>query len=567
MGILKVVVQPVRAAPTLLEFPLNITSVRRIDAPVLTLLASVFLVLVYNLRFWKTFIDATGGLSLGNIPLHLAVFLLLVLVFNAFLTLVNFRFVIKPVLITLFLVTSATSYFMSEYGTSIDKSMIQNLLETDLYEARELLNWKLVLTVLVLGIAPSLAVGYARLGFPRARRDAVLKAGTLAASIAVAAILLMVFFKSLAPALREHRELRYLLTPTNYIQAVHAYLKQAWSRPLVVAPLGTDAIKGQQWANSARRTVTVIVVGETARAANFSLNGYGPNTNPLLSRQSGLINFTNVSSCGTATAVSVPCVFSALGREHYSDTRARSQQGLLDVVSHAGFGVLWRDNNSGCKGVCDRVQYEDMSLPSDGDPLCDGDECYDERLLERLPAIIRESTRDMVIVLHQKGSHGPAYWKRYPSAFKHFGPVCQTNELDKCSRESIVAAYDNSILYTDYFLNKTIDLLKRSGEDDQVDTSMIYFSDHGESLGEQNMYLHGAPYFISPSEQRHVPFMLWLSNGFRSRFAIDYSCLAARSKQAFSHDNVFHSVLGMLNINTAVYNPALDLFHACTYGR
>lgn len=546
---------------------MNIISPKRIDAPVLTLLVSAFLLAVYNLRFWQTFVGATGGLSFGNIPLHLGTFLLLVLIFNGFLTLVNFRFIIKPVLITLLLVTSTTSYFMSQYGIQIDKSMVQNLLETNIYEARELLNWKLILTVLVLGIVPSLAVAYAKLSYPSVRRDFALKAGTLAASVMVVTVLLLVFFKSLAPAVREHRELRYLLTPTNYIQAVHGYLKQAWSRPLVVAPLGTDAIKGKQWVGQPRRTVTVIVVGETARAKNFSLNGYGPNTNPLLSKQEDLINFTNMQSCGTATAVSVPCVFSALGREHYSDTKARSQQGLLDVVAHAGFGVLWRDNNSGCKGVCDRVQYEDMSLPVRGDPLCDGEECYDERLLNQLPAIIRQATRDLVIVLHQKGSHGPAYWKRYPAGFRHFGPECKTNELDKCSRESIVAAYDNSILYTDYFLNKTIDLLKRSGEEDQVDTSMLYFSDHGESLGEQNMYLHGAPYVISPSEQRHVPFMLWLSKGFRSRFAIDYKCLAARSGQVFSHDNVFHSVLGMLNINTAVYNPAFDLFHACTYGR
>lgn len=547
--------------------PVKITYSKRIDAPVLTLLVSAFLLAVYNLRFWQTFVDATGGLSIGNIPLHLGTFLLLVLIFNGFLTLVNFRFVIKPVLIALLLVTSTTSYFMSQYGIQIDKSMVQNLLETNVYEARELLNWKLVLTVLVLGIGPSLAIAYAKLNYPSVRRGFALKAGTLAGSVVVVAILLLVFFKSLAPAVREHRELRYLLTPTNYIQAVHGYLKQAWSRPLVVAPLGTDAIKGKQWADQPRRTVTVIVVGETARAQNFSLNGYGPNTNPLLSKQEDLINFTNVESCGTATAVSVPCVFSALGREHYSDTKARSQQGLLDVIAHAGFGVLWRDNNSGCKGVCDRVQYEDMSLPVRGDPLCVGDECYDERLLNQLPVMISKATKDLVIVLHQKGSHGPAYWKRYPAGFRHFGPECQTNELDKCSRESIVAAYDNSILYTDYFLNKTIDLLKRSGEEDQVDTSMLYFSDHGESLGEQNMYLHGAPYIISPSEQRHVPFMLWLSKGFRSRFAIDYKCLAARSDQVFSHDNVFHSVLGMLNINTAVYNPALDLFHACTYGR
>ncbi|MES3022491.1 MAG: phosphoethanolamine--lipid A transferase [Pseudomonadota bacterium] len=545
---------------------MTFSTLRRIDARLLTLSATAFILLFDNLNFWKSFVYATGGLGLRTVPLLLGTFAVIFLVFNAFLTLVNFRFVIKPVLIVLFVLTAATSYFMGTYGTQIDKSMVQNLFETDLLEARELLNVQLLFTVLLLGVLPALAVAYTEPTFPRLRRDLVGKATTVGVSLIVAAAVLLIFFKSLAPAIREHRELRFLLTPTNYIQAVNGYLRQMLTLPLVVAPLGTDAIKGKRWAGTRRRTVTIMVVGETARADNFSLNGYARETNPLLSRQHDLINFSRMQSCGTATAVSVPCVFSALGREHYTDRKARSQQGLLDVIAHAGFSVLWRDNNSGCKGVCDRVAHENWAAPEAGDPLCDGDECYDERMLTNLPELIRNGAQDMLIVLHQKGSHGPAYWRRYPAAFKHFGPVCETNELDQCSRESIVAAYDNTIRYTDYFLSKTIDTLRQSAAQDDVDTALLYFSDHGESLGENNMYLHGAPYFIAPSEQRHVPFMLWLSAGFRTRFAIDETCLAARRAQQFSHDNVFHSVLGMLNINTAVYNPALDIFHACSNG-
>jgi lipid A ethanolaminephosphotransferase len=296
---------------------------------------------------------------------------------------------------------------------------------------------------------------------------------------------------------------------------------------------------------------------------NFSLNGYHRETNPRLSAQRGLINFSDVSSCGTVTAVSVPCVFSSLGRKNYSDGKAKSQQGLLDVLSHADFDVVWRDNNSGCKDTCNRVRYEDLAQPGAGNALCNQEECYDERLLERLPQIIRESQRDLVLVLHQKGSHGPAYWKRYPGEFAKWTPVCETSDFEKCANEDIVAAYDNTILYTDYVLSKTIDILRQAGADSGVDTAFMYFSDHGESLGENNMYLHGAPYLISPIEQRHVPLMLWLSDSYLARFHIDATCLAARSKQTFSHDNVFHSVLGMLNISTAVYNPALDIFQAC----
>ncbi|MPQ58381.1 phosphoethanolamine transferase [Duganella sp. FT27W] len=540
----------------------------------LTLAASVFLVLAYNFSFWKTFVVATGGLHASNIPLYLGAFTMLALVFNAFLSLVGFRYLLKPVLIVLFFVTAGASYFMNRYGIAIDAAMVQNVMETDPHEAEELLSWDLLFTLSLLGVLPSLFVYHVKLRYPSLTRSVVTNAIVVLLSVCAAGILMMTFFKTLAPAVREYREMRFLLTPTNVIQATNSYFKHHFAKPLVVEPMGRDAMKGKLWSQppdhptagvqAPRRTVTIMVVGETARAMNFSLNGYSRDTNPLLSHQAGLINFKNVYSCGTATAISVPCLFSGMTREKYSEDKAKSQEGLLDVISHAGIDVLWRDNNSGCKGACDRVTYEDMSEVKAGDPFCGKDECYDERMLQGLPDIIRNARRDLVIVLHQKGSHGPAYWKRYPPAFQRFGPVCSSNELEKCSRESIVAAYDNTILYTDYFLSKTIDMLRAAGAESNVDTAMMYFSDHGESLGEKNMYLHGAPYIISPEEQRHVPFMLWLDQNFRDRFNIDQRCMEARRDQDFSHDNVFHSFLGMLNINTAVYNPQLDMFHACT---
>ncbi|USX27732.1 phosphoethanolamine--lipid A transferase [Oxalobacteraceae bacterium OTU3CINTB1] len=538
--------------------------VPRVHVQYLILAVAAFFVLVYNFSFWQTFFVATGGFQLANVPLYLASFTLLALAFNAFLTLFSFRYVIKPVLILLFFVTAFSSYFMNRYGIAIDASMLQNVMETDVHEATELFSWSLVLTISLLGVLPSALVYRLKLEFPPLRRALLINPAVIVVSLLVAGVLMMGFFKTLAPAVREYRQMRFLLTPTNVIQAGNSFVKRKMARAMVIAPLGSDAMKGTLWAQQKRRTVTIMVVGETARAMNFSLNGYQRDTNPLLSHQAGLLNFSNVQSCGTATAISVPCLFSGFARVDYSDDKAKAREGLLDVLSHAGLQVLWRDNNSGCKGVCDRVAYEDMSQPKAGDPFCNQEECFDERMLQGLPEIIRNAKQDLVIVLHQKGSHGPAYWKRYPPAFQRFGPVCTSNELEKCSRESIVAAYDNTIAYTDYFLSKTIDLLRAAGAADNVDTAFMYFSDHGESLGEKNMYLHGAPYFISPDEQRHVPFMLWLDQGYRDRFNLDQRCLEARRGQEFSHDNVFHSFLGMLNISTAVYNPRLDIFHACT---
>lgn len=537
---------------------------RQINASLLILLFALFLTAGLNGNFWSSLSDAAGGATIANWPMLLGAFAIIVLFFNAMLTLISFPYVVKPVLIVMLVTASAASYFIEQYGVVIDKAMIQNVFETDTREALELFNWKLLVFVVMLGGLPSLFIARAEIQFPSGFKGIVRRSWIAAGSLAGAILLLMLLFKSLAPVLRENRELRFLLTPTNYIQAVNGYLRNKWSQPVVVAPFGRDAVKGRAWAGQHRRTVTVIVVGETARAANFSLNGYARDTNPRLARVPDLINFSHVQACGTSTAVSLPCVFSALGREHYDASKASRQEGLLDVIAHAGIRVMWRDNNSGCKGACDRVEYTDVSLPTPGDPLCAGDECYDERLLSGLPEMIRNADRDMVIVLHQKGSHGPSYSHRYPAGFGHFGPVCETSELQKCERDAIVAAYDNTILYTDYVLSKTIDLLRDAATQGQADTAMLYFSDHGESLGENNVFLHGAPYFFAPSEQTQVPMMLWMSGGYSDRFGIDRHCVSARSKQAFSHDNVFHSVLGMLNVTTAVHNPKLDLFHACT---
>ncbi len=536
---------------------------RRIDASVLGLAVALLLASVYNLKFWSILTQAAGGLSFASLPMLAGTFLIIALFFNACLTLASFRYIAKPVLIALVLVASAASYFTMVYGIVIDKAMVQNVFETDTREAVELLNWGLITKIGMFGVLPSFLIARAQILFPSGLRGLMKRGGIAGGSLLLAALLLLCLFKSLAPALREHRELRFLLTPTNLLQATHGYARNRWATPVVVAPLGRDAVKGGAWAGQPRKTLTVIVVGETARASSFSLNGYVRNTNPLLAQQQGLINFTHVSSCATATAISVPCVFSALGRDDFSQSKASSQEGLLDVLTHAGFDVEWRDNNSGCKGVCERVKYVDMSHPVQQDSRCDGDECYDERLLDGLAERIRQSDQDLVVVLHQKGSHGPAYAKRYPRAFSKFGPVCTTSQLEKCSRESIMAAYDNTILYTDYFLSKTIDLLREMAEREDVDTAMLYFSDHGESLGEKNVYLHGAPYIFAPREQTDVPMMLWMSQQFSERFGIDRTCLKERRNQALTHDNIFHSVLGMLDVNTAVLNPRLDLFHAC----
>lgn len=306
--------------------------------------------------------------------------------------------------------------------------------------------------------------------------------------------------------------------------------------------------------------LTVLVIGETARAANFGLNGYARPTTPRLAAEAGVINFRQVRSCGTSTAVSLPCMFLDVGRAGFSDTLALRRENLLDVLQRAGFAVLWRDNNSGCKGICDRVRHDDLTN-ADVPGLCMGGECHDEVLLHGLQEKLDALAGDTVVILHMKGSHGPAYYLRYPEMFEYFTPVCKTNQLDRCEREAIVNAYDNTLRYTDHVLARTIELLRRNA--DRFDASLLYVSDHGESLGERGLYLHGVPYALAPPEQTHVPMLMWLSQSAEQRFGIDAACLHRKQEEALSHDNLYHSTLGLLDVQTRVYRARDDVFSSC----
>ena len=257
-------------------------------------------------------------------------------------------------------------------------------------------------------------------------------------------------------------------------------------------------------------------------------------------------------------------MFSNFGRQAY-DARSANYQGLLDVSQHAGLAVLWLDNQSGCKGVCDRVPHADTSqlnIPG----LCDGGECLDEMMLQGLDEPIaalpaERRARGVVVVMHQMGSHGPAYYKRSPPAFKKFLPECSDNALQSCEREALVNAYDNSIAYTDHVLASAIQWLK--DREDRSAPALLYLSDHGESLGENNLYLHGMPYAIAPDVQKRVPWITWLSPAFEQRSRVATACLKQQLDAPISHDNYFHSVLGLLDVRTGVYRPALDIYARC----
>jgi len=361
--------------------------------------------------------------------------------------------------------------------------------------------------------------------------------------------------------MRNNKEIRYLITPANYLYSLARVLSADAStaaRPRV--QIGLDAVKTVSWQQHKKPALFVIVVGETARAANWGLSGYARQTTPELAQMSDVINFSQVSSCGTNTEVSVPCLFSMYGRRNYDENKIRTSESLLNVLERAGLKVIWRDNQSGCKGVCDGV--EEQKLANSKVPeWCDGERCLDEILLHGLDKVLSDNQGNLVLVMHQLGNHGPAYYKRYPPAFRKFEPVCETADLAKCSREAVVNAYDNALLYTDHMLAQTIAFLKK--QETKYDSAMIYFSDHGESLGENGLYLHGVPYSIAPKEQTHVPMLMWFSPGYANSFALDVDCLRRRAVQPAAHDNLFHSVLGLLDVKTDIYESSMDLAVGC----
>ena len=537
---------------------------RAIPSQYLVLLFSVLLMLAYNNGLWEGIVQANQLITQHNLLFLGSCAIFMTALFNLIFNLVSSRYLIKPILIFIVLCSAAASYFIDSYGVHIDSSMIQNVLETDTAETKELLSQDFIIHFLLWGILPAFLIAKLRIAHVRWTKQLLMSSFSITMSILAMGLVAAFFYQDYASTFRNHRDLRYLINPTSYIYAVTKIAKQQFAeadKPLI--PISQNAALGSFAHEKKHRTVTVMVVGETARAESFHLNGYERETTPELEKTNSLY-FNNVSSCGTATATSVPCMFSQFSRDDYDDEKGHGYESVLDAISAAGVKVSWLDNNSGCKGVCDRVEHQkvtDVNLAE----LCPDGECYDEVLLTNLKALVAKSDGDQLIVLHQKGSHGPAYFKRVPAAFEKYKPVCQTSELQKCSNEELRNAYDNTILYTDHVLAQLIQYLDNLSSQ-SIDTAMIYVSDHGESLGEHNLYLHGTPYFAAPSQQTHVPMVVWLSDNYERDYHINPLCMKNETGKAVSHDNIFHSLLGMNNVLLpGKYDPALDIFASCQH--
>lgn len=511
---------------------------------------AIFIALFDNTALFAAAARAFGS-SASSWPFYISLFVSLAALFVLLLSAVCHRFLIKPILMLVLVLSSVLAYFAHTYGTVFDTQMVANALETDRAEAGDLWNPMMIAWIGLLGILPSLAIWRTRLIFPPWRVETIVRLKLAGFSVVALVASTVAFGGHYAGLLREHGEVTSAAIPTYALLSAIRYAARtapaAPDPPVAVAP---DAARSLR---DAHRELVIMVVGETVRADHWGLNGYARDTTPEL-RKAGVLNLPDFWSCGTSTAQSVPCMFSNLGHARFNAGAARTTENVLDVLSRTGVSVLWRDNNSSSKGVADRLAYQDFKSPK-LNPMCDDQECRDEGMLDGLQSYIDAQSGDILIVLHQMGNHGPAYFKRYPKAFERFTPVCRTNDLGSCTTEEIHNAYDNAILYTDHFLSKVIALLKAN--DDRFETAMLYASDHGESLGEYGLYLHGAPYVFAPEAQRHVPAVMWL--GAAIKHDVLLATLGERSRRRWSHDNVFATLLGLFEIGTGDYRGDMDI--------
>ncbi|MBS6737096.1 phosphoethanolamine transferase EptA [Kluyvera sp. Nf5] len=525
------------------------------------ILFALYIALILNIAFYRQAFSLLPVDSLHNALVFASMPVVAFSVINIALTLTSFLRLDRLTISLFILVSAAAQYFIMSFGIIIDRSMVTNILDTTPAESFALLSPRMVVVLLLSGALMVLIAWWIKIKAPvSAWRSIISRLVSIAVSALLIVFVALLFYKDYASLFRNNKELVKSLSPSNSITAGLSWYSHHRMDNLPLVRIGEDAQQRAQMQNGPRKNLTILIVGETSRAANFSLGGYAHDTNPRL-KQDNVVYFPNTTSCGTATAISVPCMFSNMPRQNYDEELAHHQEGLLDIIQRAGIQVLWNENDGGCKGACDRVPHQDvtaLNLPG----LCIDGECQDEALFHQLEDYINNLQHDGVIVLHTIGSHGPTYYNRYPAAFRKFTPTCDTSQIQTCTQEQLVNTYDNTILYIDYIVDKAIKLLQ--SKQDKFTTSLVYLSDHGESLGEDGVYLHGLPYSIAPETQKHIPMLIWLSEDYQKRYGVDNQCLQKEAQQKnFSQDNLFSTMLGMTGVSTKEYRAQDDILTAC----
>ncbi|GIU02614.1 phosphoethanolamine transferase [Shewanella algidipiscicola] len=526
----------------------------------LILLVSCYFFLVLNVALLVKLFGILEGLSDVNLGFVLSIPLFFIAAFNGIFSLLTVFRCEKWLLVPLIIISSLLSYAMYNYGTIVDRDMLVNVMQTHSGEAKSYFTLSALLWFVFTGLLPAVLIVKLPIRRSTIWRELAMKLVSIAISLLVILAIAALYYKDYASVGRNNHYLNKMIIPTHFSHSLYGYLKSTYfTLPKPYQMLGEDATLTAK-SSSGRKQVMVLMVGETARAANFQHGGYERDTNAF-TKPLGITYFQDVSSCGTATAISVPCMFSRQSRQEFSGSDADNQDNLMDIIHRAGINTVWLENDGGCKGVCARIQTVEFK-PDANNPVCDGDYCQDQVLLEGLQEQLNKlDAQQSVIVLHMVGSHGPTYYKRYPQAFAHFQPDCQRSDIQNCDARQLNNTYDNTLYYSDYIIAQVIEQLRQH---EDLDTGLLYVSDHGESLGESGMYLHGMPYALATTEQTHVPMLTWFSDTFTADKQLDENCLTRLAQQeGYSHDNLFDSMLGLLDVSTQVYRPQLDIFNVC----
>ncbi|MFA0155614.1 phosphoethanolamine transferase [Vibrio sp. 10N.261.46.A3] len=522
---------------------------------------AVYYLLVVNLPLSQELFSIVQASKSESVAFLISIPIFFLAAFNFIFQVFNWPIFSKPFFILLLITSTLVSYSMFNYGIFVDYGMIENVFETNSGEAASYISGHSILWLLAMGGIPSFTLLFTKLEKESWKDFFVWKSIGLLSSLIVIAIIAGLFYKDYVSIGRNNSHIKKMIIPTEYVASTVKYINNTYiKQPIPYQELGLDAQLKPQAKAATKPTLLVFVLGETARVYNYQYYGYERETNAY-TKPYNPIFFSDVQSCGTATAVSVPCMFSNMNRSNYDRDKAYNQDNVVDIMNRAGIHSIWREHDGGDKAVAQRIK-EMTLVAKDSDPLCNNDVCYDTAMLENFEQDTQNLKQDSIIFYHISGSHGPTYFERYPEEHKKFTPDCARADIENCTKEEVVNTYDNTILYTDFFLSQAMQKLEKLT--DKYNVALMYISDHGESLGENGVYLHGMPYSLAPKEQTHVPMIMWMSDGFAEQKGINQTCLRKAGKeQSFSQDNLFDSLLGLMDVQTKEYRENQDIFAAC----
>lgn len=518
----------------------NILSYRsswKISASRFVLLLSLINTVLFNGALYSFLASNLDLYSISGILIAASVVVVVFVINLLFISILSIiaPITIKPLFIITALINSVALYYLVSYQVILDKTMMGNIFNTRSSESLELLTPTLFIYIFSLFVIPSILI-------LKVKVHPLNRLNTFFNSFLIILFSLLFLYLNASSWLWIDKHAKLLggkILPWSYlINTVRHYSDVSRAnKNQIQLPMGEFSDNN--------KVAVVLIIGEAARANNFSLYGYAKNTNPLLQADDILV-FNKTTSCSTYTTASVACMLS-------HDVSESDYEPLPSYLTRIGADVIWRSNNWGEPPIHVSKYQKGSELKK----KCHGEGCkFDEVLLTEMNDEIESSDKQKVfIVLHTKGSHGPSYYSRYPSEFEKFTPVCRYEELSKCTQQELINAYDNTIIYTDYFLHKAIQELKKLNRP----VMLIYASDHGESLGEKGLYLHGTPFMFAPKYQKEIPLIIWRSEELIKLQGTNNKNISQTG--TFSHANIFHTIIGAFGIKTDVYNRELDILN------